>query len=124
MLKSKKNNNDDNFLLYIPMINHSEWVEKEGKVCLVFKHDRKIEVLAAWLTKKPIVTDTKLDKMGSSVWKLIDNNRTIYEIGQLLLEEYGQDCKPVYKRLTMYLRYLNKKRWIKFKNPSLAKEID
>jgi hypothetical protein len=67
-----------------------------------------------WLVKKPAVSDIELDELGSRVWILIDGNRSVYDIGQELLKEFGEKCQPVYERLIMYLRYLNKKGWIAF----------
>jgi len=118
-----KNNNEDNFLLYIPIKNHKNWLHKDNVVYLVFKHDRLIERLAAWLTRKPTIRDIRLDGLGTRVWQLIDGNHTVYRIGQILLKEYGQDCEPVYDRLIAYLRYLSRRGWIKFKNSSKSKNI-
>jgi hypothetical protein len=122
----KNQKQQDNFLLYIPIKNHNNWMQKENVVYLVFKHDRLIERFAAWLTKKPTVRDIRLDKLGTRVWQLIDGTRSVYAIGQMLQQEYGQDCDPVYQRLIVYLRYLSNRGWIKFqlknvKEPSLAK---
>lgn len=115
MIKIKKKKKKDNFMLYVPLKNHKEWIEKENSVYLIFNHDRKIERFASWLTNKPKVTDIELDDMGTKVWNLINGERSVYTIGQNLLDEYGKDCEPVYNRLIMYLRYLNKRGWIRFK---------
>lgn len=115
MFLTRTKKKKDNFMLYIPYRNHKAWVEKESKVYLIFTHDKKIERLASWLTSRSQATDIELDKMATTVWKLINNERTVYKIGQDLLETYGQECNPVYSRLIMYLRYLNKKGWIKFR---------
>ena len=113
MLKEK--NKKDNFMLYIPLKNHMEWVEKDNVISLIFHHNKKIERFASWLTKKSTITDIELDEVGTKVWKLINGERTVYDIGQGLFEIYGEKCELLYERLIMYLRYLNNKRWIKFK---------
>lgn len=107
----------DNFLLYIPVKNHNNWMQKDNIIYLVFRHDRPIERFAAWLTRKPTIRDIKLDKLGTRVWQLMDGNTTVFKIGQLLSQEYGKGCEPVYERLIVYLRYLNRKGWIRFKLP-------
>lgn len=112
MIKIKKK---DNFMLYIPLKNHKDWVEKGDIVYLIFNHNKKIEKFMNWLTKKPKVTDIELDEMGTRVWNLINGERSVYRIGQSLSNMYGQECEPVYNRLIMYLRYLNKRGWIKFR---------
>ncbi len=112
--------NKDNFLLYIPSKNHHIWEEKNGSVYLIIHHDKLIEKIVAWLTKRSVVTDVKLDELGTYVWKEIDNNKTIYDIGQSLSKEFGEKCEPIYERLIMYLRYLNKKGWIKFRKEEIS----
>lgn len=112
-MKNKKQK-EDNFLLYIPKRRQITWKEKEGRVYLIFHHDKIAERFVRWLVKKPYVSDMELDSLGSSAWKLIDGNNSVYGIGQSLLKKYGTSCEPVYDRLILYLRYLNKKGWISF----------
>ncbi|WP_242971868.1 PqqD family peptide modification chaperone [Haloimpatiens massiliensis] len=133
-----KNNNsinedkklNDNFLLYIPIKKHKHWEKRNGNVYLIFYHDKTIERFLRWLVKKPAVSDIKLDRLGTAVWESMDGNNTIYDIGKILLdipeikkeyknlseEDYKETCHPIYERLIMYIRYLNKKGWIYFKN--------
>lgn len=119
---STKKKNKENFLLFIPIKEHNEWIERGDNIYLVFHFDRLIERFVSWATKKPKMADVKLDIIGTKVWQLIDGEKTVYDIGQLLLDEYGEKCQPVYKRLIMYLRYLNKKKWIRFER-STAHQI-
>lgn len=114
MTHEKRQEKLDNYLLYIPKKKHREWELKEDKVLLVFHHDRWIERLMRWLVKKPYVSDITLDDVGSKVWLAIDDTRTVFEIAQKLLEEYGPSFDPDYKRVTLFLNYLNKKGWISF----------
>jgi hypothetical protein len=111
---NKKEQRDDNFLLYVPKKKHESFEVQRGKVKLIFYHNKFAEKLMRWLVKKPNVSDIELDKLGSSVWLLIDGKSSVYDIGQSLLKEFGASCDPVYDRLIMYLRYLNKKGWIAF----------
>lgn len=110
----QKNDKADNFLLYIPRKKHDNWEIRKGKVWLIFSHDKAVERFMRWLVKKPTVSDVELDAIGSSVWKYIDGKATVYDIGQKLLFEFGDKMEPVYDRLIMYLRHLNKKGWISF----------
>lgn len=104
----------DNVLLYVPKIKHMDWEMKGRNVYLIFYHRRLVERLAGWLFKKPLVTDIKLDEVGSFLWKHIDGEKTIYELGENLKYQFGEKCEPVYNRLIMYLRYLNRMGWIAF----------
>jgi hypothetical protein len=114
MSNEKNERKEDNFLLYIPKKKHEAFEVAKGKVKLIFYHDRLVEKVMRWLVKKPYVSDIELDNLGSSVWLLIDGEKSVYDIGQGLLKEFGKNCDPVYDRLIMYLRYLNKKGWISF----------
>lgn len=132
--KNSKNNLseklEDNFLLYIPVKKHKDWEKKDGNVYLIFYHKKLVERFMRWLVKKPAVSDIKLDYIGTKVWESMNGKNTVYDIGQILLsipqlkDEYknlsednsSEYCHPIYNRLIMYLRYLNKKGWISFKN--------
>lgn len=105
---------DDNFLLYIPKKKHEDFEVKNNTVKLLFHHDKPVEKFVRWLVKKPGTSDVELDDVGSKVWLLIDGEKSVYDIGQGLLDEFGKSCEPVYDRLIMYLRYLNRKGWISF----------
>lgn len=112
--EKNKNKKEDNFLLYVPRLKHETFEVKKGIVKLIIHHDRLIERAARWLVKKPTVSDIELDQVGSKVWVMIDGKNSVYDIGQGLVSEFGKSCEPVYDRLIMYLRYLNKKGWISF----------
>lgn len=108
------NRKKDNFMLYIPEHRHDMWEVRNKKVLLIFHHKRFAERLARWLVKKPYVSDIELDELGSATWQLIDGKNTVYDIAQRLTENFGEKCQPINERLIMYLRYLNKKGWIRF----------
>lgn len=110
----KQSTNKDNFMLYIPEKKHETWEVRKKKVYLIFYHDRFAEKLVRWLVKKPYVSDVELDELGSATWQLIDSKSTVYDIAQKLSEQFGEKCQPINERLVMYLRYLNKKGWIRF----------
>jgi len=112
---------DDNFLLYVPDKKHKEFEIKEGKVLLIFHHDKPVEKFMRWLIKKPFISDIELDTTGSRVWELINGQNTVYEIGQQLIKLYGKSCEPVYDRLILYIRYLIKKGWISIDRGDQAK---
>lgn len=119
---SKNNKKEDNFLLYIPRKKHLTFEVNKGIVKLIFHHDKAVERFVRWLVKKPRTSDVELDKYGSRVWLLIDGNNSIYDIGQILLQEFGDKIEPVYDRLVMFVRYLNRKGWISFEKDNQQQE--
>ncbi len=116
MSKNTESKESDNFLLYVPQKKHDLYEVKQGKVYLIFHHDKPLEKFTRWLVKKPSVSDLELDELGSEVWLLIDGQKTIYDIGQELYNKFGSKCEPIYDRLILYIRYLNRRGWISFKN--------
>ena len=112
--KKKENFRQDNFLLYVPKKKHETWEIRDDKVYLIFHHNKFIEKFVRWLVRKPNVSDMALDELGSTVWLLIDGKTTVYDIGKKFEEKFGDSCRPVYERLIMYIRYLNRRGWITF----------
>lgn len=109
-----KKTKEDNFLLFVPKKKHNDWEMKDGKVFLIFHHDKTIEKFIRWLVKKPYISDIELDEIGSAVWEIIDGKNSVYEISNKLVERFGDKCHPIYDRLIMYLRYLNRRGLIAF----------
>jgi hypothetical protein len=102
----------DDFLWRIPIKKHQTWEVRDDAVCLIFKHDKMSEKFMRWFVKEQCMSDIELDVIGSSVWRYIDGESSVYEIAEIIIEEFGEGCQPVYDRLIMYLRYLNRKGWI------------
>ncbi|MGG7163227.1 PqqD family protein [Clostridium ihumii] len=129
MAKDKKIDEKENFLLYVPVKKHEEYEIRKGNVHLIFHHKKFAEKILQKIAKKPAVSDIKLDRLGSTVWQNLDGEKTVYDIGQILLdmpelkkeykdikeEDYVDGCHPIYARLIMFLRYMVKKGWISFK---------
>lgn len=110
-----KNYKDDNYLLYVPSKKHDSWKVKNNKVYLVFYHNRLIEKIVRWLVKKPYTSDIELDDVGSKVWMNINGKNNVYDISKILKTEYGDKFDPEYKRIILFLNYMNKKGWVSFK---------
>jgi hypothetical protein len=111
----------DNFLLFVPHVKNVKWEDRKEGVYLIFYHNHPIQKLANWLVKKPNKSDLKLDKLGSTVWRSIDGKKNIFEIGEIVRKEFGEKCEPLYDRLIMFLRYLNRRGWIYFENVETKK---
>lgn len=96
-----------NYLNYIP--KHSKFpyrVDEDGKVTIFVKNKGFFNRLAQKLLKKPEISQIHLDEMGNFIWPLIDGQRNIYEIAQLVKEEFGEAAEPLYNRLVAYMRNL------------------
>lgn len=56
----------------------------------------------------------KMDDFGSKAWLLIDGERSVFEISNLLLEEFGEDIQPVYDRVGLFFTNLYRNGFIYF----------
>ncbi|MCP2620391.1 PqqD family protein [Candidatus Aminicenantes bacterium AC-334-E05] len=64
--------------------------------------------------KKPFFR-IRLDEIGSYVWELCNEENTVSEIGIKLKERFGEKIEPVYDRLIIFLKQLERGKCIKFK---------
>lgn len=114
MSKAKK----DNFLDYVPKHNELFPFEKnkDGIIEIKMKNRGLIKKITQLILKKPKYTYVKLEGMGSFIWEQIDGKRTVYEIGQLLKEKYGDDAEPLYDRLCQYIKSLRTNQFILYAN--------
>ena len=114
MSKKKK----DNFLDYIP--KHNKLVpfgeNKDGNVEICKKNKGLFTRIAQIFFRKPRVSRIELDTFGSFIWKQIDGERDVYQIGKLVSEKFGQEAEPLYERLTEFLHILRNNDFILYVN--------
>lgn len=63
--------------------------------------------LAQKVFGRPKVSHIKLDGIGSFVWKEITGEKTILELGEMVLARYGEAAEPLYARLSMFFNILD-----------------
>ena len=110
----------DNYLDYVfRWASDLEWDEapaddssQESLVTLHIRHQGFSHKIAAKFFGKPQVTHVHLEPMGSFIWKQIDGRKSVYEIGQLLHEAFGEEAEPLYERLSMYMKQLERNGFI------------
>lgn len=109
--KFKKN---DNFLDLIPIKNTElDWEEDEkGRVRVILKRDKLLEKLVRPFIKSPKNMKVNLEEMGSFVWKTIDGEKTVLEIGECVKAEFGEEAEPLYERLATYINILRNNKFI------------
>ena len=57
----------------------------------------------------------KLDEIGSYFWQNCDGSRTIKEIAELQEHRFGEEARPLYERISIFLQTLQRSRFIVFK---------
>ncbi len=100
--------NNDNFLDYIFEIKKDlAWTEAEsGDVIVDMENKGFTNRVAQKFFKKPKVSHIHLEGMGSFIFSCIDGKRSVYDIGQLLHDRFGDDAEPLYERLSVYMKHL------------------
>jgi hypothetical protein len=96
-----------NFLDLIPMRIQGHRMGDDGLVNIIipkFGNQR----FARWFIplRKPTQITIKLEKFGSSSWLLMDGKRSMQEICDILLQEYGDEIQPVTERMSKYVSLL------------------
>lgn len=114
----------ENLLDYVPRHNKLyPWhFNKEGHVEVQIEHVGPFHKIAQVFFKRPRYSDIELEDMGSFIWQQIDGQKTVFEIGKLLHEEFGDRAEPLYDRLGAYIQSLHLQKFIVYEN-KLQKEI-
>lgn len=90
-------------------------VGEDGLVTLDIENTGLINRIAQTLFRKPKVSHIHLDEMGSFLWPLLDGERTIMELGEVVEDKYGEEAHPLYERLTKYFYILDSYHFIEWK---------
>lgn len=104
MAKKKK----ENFLDYVPICapGYSWDVDEKGIVVIKVENKGFYNKIAQKFFKKPPVSYISLDEYGSFVWKQMDGKQTIFEIAQMVKENYKEKAEPLYERISKYFQIL------------------
>ncbi len=112
-----------NFVLYVPEVTHNDWQMVDGKVILNFKVNNPITKFVGFMIKKEPNKDMLFDDMCTSVWLLIDGERSIYEIAKIQNHKTGDEFKEDLRRLIEFIKYISKQGWIRYKRVKKCEEI-
>lgn len=112
----KKEIKKENYLDYVPRRSQKiQWKQQEdGLIRLIVPRDSLVDRIVRKLFFTPESFKIDLDKLGSFIWKQIDGQKTIYQIGQLLKEEFKEEAEPLYERLIQYMNILKNNNFIEF----------
>lgn len=107
----------ENYLERIPLKNPEiEWTTDEnGIVTLQVENKGVANKIAQKLLKKPKISYIHLDENGSFVWPLIDGEKDIIAIGELVKEHFGEKANPLYERLVKFFQILENYNFVSWK---------
>ncbi|MDO5403017.1 MAG: PqqD family protein [Eubacteriales bacterium] len=111
-MKSKKN-----YLDYIPVKNEEfEWeTTDENRIVINRTNNGWMERVTQVLLKRPKVTRIELEEYGTFIWPLIDGERSVYDIAQLVKAEFKDKAEPLYDRLAAYFKSMEENKLVKMK---------
>jgi hypothetical protein len=108
--------NKQNYLDYIPKKSDKiQWRESEKGLIKIIKPRNSLMdkiIRKLFLTPDKFVID--LDEMGSFICRHIDGKRNIYEISQLVKDEFKESAEPLYERLIEYMNILKNNKFIDY----------
>ena len=115
MKKSKTSG--ENYLDKIPVLNSLVVYKTDdgGIVTLEIENKGIMNRIAQKLFFKPKVTYIHLDELGSFSILCADGERSIFEIGKLLKEKFGEKCEPLYERLAKFFDIMDSYNFIEWK---------
>jgi len=104
-----------NYLDFIPKHNDKNtWkMDEQGAVTIFVENKGIFNRLAQKFLKKPKISQVHLEEMGSFIWPLIDGERSIMVLGELVKEHFGEAAEPLYPRLVQYIKNLENYDFIK-----------
>lgn len=114
----------DNYLDYIPKRNSLlVWEENKNSHVELLLHNKGFyNRMAQILFKKPKISHIELDDMGSFIWKNMDGEKTVFELGKCVKERFDKEAEPLYERLSTYLKTLHDHQFIVYVNLMKEKE--
>ena len=100
-LDGSKDISDSDTLCYddrLAKADDSAWRTLEGRAVVLSGHDGMLRML---------------EEVGTRLWELLDENRTVYEISKILLDEYDVEAEVLEKDVLEFLNDLKAKGMIK-----------
>ena len=110
-------NSSENYLEKIPLKNPEiQWTADEnGIVTLQVENKGVANKIAQKLLKKPKISYIHLDENGSFIWPLIDGEKDIIAVGELVKEHFGEKANPLYERLVKFFQILDNYNFVNWK---------
>ena len=102
---------------FVPIKNHRyhSHTTEDGKAQIYIPRNSYIDRLVRKFKETPEYFRVDLDHFGSFTWHQIDGEKNIYEIGNALKEEFGEEIEPVYIRTGQFINLLRNNKLVTFK---------
>lgn len=116
--KRKKNEPQINYLDLIPQQSLEIRWHRDIKDRVIIEVENKglFNTIAQKIFGKPRFTKVHLDANGTFIWPLIDGERTVADIAELVHEEFGEKAEPLYPRIVKYFQIMESYHFVEFLN--------
>ncbi len=116
-MKKKKIIIKKNYLEKIPMRpSDIVWQKEEnGRITLSIENKGWANRIAQVFFRRPKVSYVHLDEMGSFLWPLLDGEKNLIVLGELVEAHFGEAAHPLYERLARYFQILDSYHFIEWK---------
>lgn len=106
--QTKPFTDDDLKKMVFKRLPQVQFTDDGEKITIIREQNHWIQRFLRKLAFKiPEKTYLELDDYGSFVFRLLDGQHNVYEIGQLLGEQYDEANEFLYNRLLLYLHHLD-----------------
>lgn len=121
----KKKKQQKNYLDLVPeKAQELPWSkDEEGIIVLEVENTGVFNRIAQKLFKRPKYTKVHMEKYGSFLWPLIDGNRSVMELADLLKAEFGEEVEPLYPRVVKYMQIMESYHFIKQKEKTVCTKL-
>lgn len=122
----KPKNQQKNYLDLIPVrASGLAWNrDDEDIVVLEVENTGVFNRIAQKCFKRPKVTKVHMERFGSFLWPLIDGERTVKELADLLKERFGEEAEPLYPRVAKYMQIMESYHFISLSDGRTAPEAE
>ena len=90
--------------------------EETGIITLEVENSGFFNTIAQKVFHKPRFTQVHLDETGSSLWPLIDGEKTVAQLADCMKEHFGEKAEPLYPRIIKYFQIVESNHFIKYLN--------
>lgn len=100
----------------VPVRKQKHEINEMGNVNLIVPKFKNEKISNFFIPKtKSKYFKVKLDEIGSATWLLIDGEKNVQDICNLLVEKFGEKITPVDERTSKFFTILYNQRFISFK---------
>lgn len=112
MAKKKKITKNYLDTVFIPNPERKWSERKDGIIVVDIEHKGFFPKIAQKFFKKPKVSHIALDSYGTALWKALDGERSVFDIVNLMKEQFPDEEERMLDRVITFLHTLQTNRFV------------